>query len=210
MPSLPLVNEIASETSAKTVRLTGMSLTVLFTCLTAANRLADWTGAGYELTPLEIDEIYTILDQARRQLMIGFTGQVIMLAADSAPDGCLLCDGTTYDRVDYPDLYAVLAGGFIVDADHFMVPDLREKFVYGSSPSQAISTTGGEAAHVLTEAELAVHAHSIGGAGTSVAAPGAVPVLTPSIFPSATGSTGSSVAHNNIPPYLTLAFYIVS
>lgn len=210
MPNLLEVEAIASNTPTKMVTLSGMTVTILFTCITAAYRLYDWQGVGYELTPTEIGQIRDILDQANRELMESQIGQVLMSAAADAPAGLLLCDGTTYDRVDYPQLYDALAAGFIVDADHFVVPDLRERFVYGSSPSTAVATTGGEAAHILTEAELAVHSHSIGGAGTSVAAPGAVPVLTPSIFPSSTGSAGSSVAHNNIPPYLTLAFYIVA
>lgn len=210
MPSLPIVNEIGSETSAATVRLSGMSLTVLFSCLTAANRLADWQGAGYVLTPAEIEEINTLLDQARRELMVGYVGQIIMSAAADPPDGCLICDGATYEREDYPDLYAVLPSIFIVDGDHFKVPDLRETFPYGTSTTVSIGDTGGAATVTLSESEIPSHVHGIGGAGTSVAAPGAVPVLTPSIFPASTGSTGGGAAHNNVPPYLALAFYIVT
>jgi len=210
MPSLAMIEDIASNTAARTVTLSGMSVTVLFSCLDAANRLYDWRGADGQPNSAEIDQIYAILGAARHELMQSQIGEVRAYATAAAPPGCLLCDGLTYARADYPDLYDQLAAGFIVDSDNFMVPDLRERFVYGASVAADISTTGGEAAHVLTESELAVHAHSIGGAGTSVAAPGAIPVLTPSIFPASTGSAGGSVAHNNIPPYLTLAYYITA
>lgn len=57
----------------------------------------------------------------RDDIMIG---SVILSAVDTAPTNTLLCDGSQYLRVDYPNLYAVLAAAFIVDADNFTVPNL--------------------------------------------------------------------------------------
>lgn len=210
MPNLAAVQAIASDTPPRTVMLSGMSVTVLFTALDACNRLYDWQGAGFGLDPAEIDLIDQILGDARHQLMQGQIGQVIMSAVDQPNFGLLLCDGANYARTDYPDLYSVLPGIFIVDSDNFIVPDLRETFPYGSSPSISIGDTGGEASVTISEGEMPSHVHGIGGAGTSIAAPGAVPVLTPSILPGSTGATGGDAAHNNIPPYLALAFYIVA
>lgn len=210
MPNLAIIEEIASNTPPRTVTLSGMSVTVLFSCLDAANRLYDWQGADVPLSPAEIDQIQAILSDARHELMLTRIGEVIMSASSSAPTGCLLCDGATYERVDYPDLYTVLPSIFIVDGDQFTVPDLRDKFVIGGDVPTDIGQTGGDATVTLSESQIPAHVHGIGGAGTSVAAPGAVPVLTPSIFPGSTGSTGGGGSHNNIPPYLALAFYIVA
>ena len=210
MPNLAAVQAIASDTPPRTVMLSGMSITVLFSALDACNRLYDWQGAGFGLDPAEIDLIDEILGDARHELMVGMIGQVIMSAGNNAPYGTLICDGATYERTDYPDLYAILPGIFIVDGDHFKVPDLRETFPYGSSSTISIGDTGGEASVTLSESQIPAHVHGIGGAGTSIAAPGAVPVLTPSILPGTTGATGGDAAHNNIPPYLALAFYIVA
>lgn len=57
-------------------------------------------------------------------------GAVVMLATD-LPDNMLNCDGTQYNRVDYPDLYAALDTVFHVDADHFKTPDMRSRSPIG-------------------------------------------------------------------------------
>jgi len=49
-------------------------------------------------------------------------GSLILYATGTAPNGTLLCDGSAYLRTDYPQLYAVLASPYIVDANHFTTP----------------------------------------------------------------------------------------
>jgi len=49
-------------------------------------------------------------------------GSILLYARATAPAGTLLCDGTIYNRVDYPALYAVLAPQFIIDANTFITP----------------------------------------------------------------------------------------
>lgn len=51
-------------------------------------------------------------------------GSVVLYATATAPSGTLPCDGTTYNRVDYPALYAVLASVFIIDANTFKTPNI--------------------------------------------------------------------------------------
>jgi hypothetical protein len=85
-------------------------------------------------------------------------------------------------------------------------PDLRDMFVVGAGTTYAVGATGGEATHVLTEAELAIHHHtyvktnfSANTGGTTAAgyvSPGAVD----------TGDAGSNTAHENRPPYYALAY----
>jgi len=212
MPNLLEIQNIAADTPARTVTLSGMTVTVLFSTLDAANRLHDWWGAGYELTPVEIDEIYAALATARRELMLSHIGEVRSTAAATLPDGCLWCDGGTYERVDYPDLYASLAPAFILSADEFFVPDLRGKFVSGAVVVGDVGQTGGEAAHTLTVDEIPSHSHTIPLTATTLALePGEVAVITPiPILTSSTGDTGGGSSHNNIPPYLSLGYYIVA
>lgn len=212
MPDLAIVESIASNTPTRTVTLSGMTVTVLFSCLDAANRLYDWQGAGFDLTPAEIDQIEAILAEARRELMASLVGQVVMWAGENAPENFLLCDGATYARADYPALYNALATFFIVDSANFVVPDLRDRFVLGGATVGDVGASGGEETHTLIESEIPSHSHSIPATATTLAVePGEVTVLTPiPIITSSTGNTGGGGAHNNMPPFLTLRYYIVA
>lgn len=210
MPNLRTLELFAEELPPRSVTLSGMSATLALTCLDAANRIYDWNYDGEPLTDEQIDQVQLILGVARKELMVSRIGEVIMSASDETPSGCLFCDGTVYDASDYPELYSLLAPEFIVDATQFRVPDLRQSFPMGVDAPLDVGETGGTATVTLSESEIPSHSHSIGGAGTTIAAPGAVPVLTPSIFPGSTGSTGGGGSHTNIPPFVGLAFYIVA
>jgi hypothetical protein len=48
---------------------------------------------------------------------------IILYATESTPQGTLPCDGATYNRVDYPELYAALNSIYIIDADTFVTPN---------------------------------------------------------------------------------------
>lgn len=68
-----------------------------------------------------------------------FVGEVRMFYAESAPDGFLICDGTTYDKADYPELVNALFSltdttPYEVSGDDtkFKVPDLRGEFLRGT------------------------------------------------------------------------------
>lgn len=152
-------------------------------------------------------------------MYLGFVpmiGQVIPYVTASPPDNCLICDGSTYARLDYPDLYAKLASVFIIDADHFVVPDLRGRTIIGMNTSYPMGSAGGEVTHQLTEAELASHAHAYDpvvvvdvdledlGLPQGNAAQ-IVPLATENTY-----ATGGNQAHNNMQPYLALQYAIVA
>jgi len=59
-------------------------------------------------------------------------GSIIQIFASLPPEGWLLCNGDEYDRVDYPDLYAVLPANHKVDADTFVVPSMAGRFPRGA------------------------------------------------------------------------------
>jgi len=179
--------------------------------LTYESNWVQTTGISPALAAAAAQEMY---DDCAESLGFCMTGQIVAFAGDTAPDRWLMCDGTTYLRVDYPDLYATLDAAFIVDADHFSVPDLRGRTLLGagSGPGltpRSVGATGGEEAHQLTVAELASHSHSISTQlpiGTAVPPP--LDDLIQNPFPGSTGNTGGDTPHNNMQPFLALNYII--
>jgi len=171
------------------------------------------------------DEMYADFVQSLGDCMIG---QVTEWAGAALPAGWLDCDGTTYLKTDYPDLYAALDAAFIVDASHFIVPDLRGRSVVGVGAGsgltpRAMNDTGGEENHVLTTVELAAHTHTDSGhthtegstvptaitIGPGAPAPAAIgsPSITGTGF-SSIQSAGSDSPHNTMHPFGALRFII--
>lgn len=148
----------------------------------------------------------------RMRPMIG-----LMFPAPTAtvPDGCLICDGTTYQREDYPDLYAVLGAAYILNADEFYVPDCRAKVIAGVGNYDGVDFIEfefiGESAHTLVESELPSHLHTVHDHIPSLALePGEMVVSSPNPFDNVTGFTGNDQAHNNIQPTIVLNWVIVA
>lgn len=158
-------------------------------------------------TPEEVtDEINKATDEMvfAGCLMIG---DVTIIARDPAVWE-LTCDGATYNRVDWPDLYAVIHPAFIIDADTFSVPDLTDRFIFIGT---GVGDTGGESSHVLTVAELPAHTHGEQDPGLVEVQVGlgAFPLSDPGL-PSQTGSTGGGDAMPIMPPYATLQAVIIA
>ena len=92
--------------------------------------------------------------------MQSLVGIIMPVMTSVAPIGTLVCDGSTYLRADYPNLYDALDSAFIIDADSFRVPDLRNSFVMGASVDHAMGDTGGSDEVTLTEAQMPTHTHT--------------------------------------------------
>lgn len=152
------------------------------------------------------------------------TGEVIAYATSDAPDGTLACDGATYLRVDYPNLYSVLASAFIQDSDHFSVPDLRGRSIIGIGTgagltARAMNDDGGEETHGLSVSELPAHSHKRNPGGSaeftllydfSVSDNAWLSGSAKTILPTDTGETGGDTAHNTMHPFLALGYAIVT
>ena len=152
-------------------------------------------------------------------------GTVQMWVTGTPPDGWLLCDGSTENVNDYPDLGSLLGGS---PGGQFSLPDLSGRFPLGvgnnglgGSNNHPYGETGGDESVILTESQIPVHNHDSGTLAT------AYPYKTRSftgtqndrdgsdvnLFDSSeitgnTGDTGGGEAHNNMPPYYTLYFII--
>jgi microcystin-dependent protein len=160
-------------------------------------------------------------------------GEIKMFAGVTPPANWKLCDGTVYLNSDIPLLAPVLNNAFGgVAGTSNAVPDLRSRFPIGyqAGGTLPIGTMGGEATHVLTEAEMPTHVHTITDPGhvhdiVDNLAPGTVfgsYALTGSVnqlqdldqnTQSATtgitiNSTGGGGAHQNLPPFLSINFII--
>lgn len=155
------------------------------------------------------------------------TGMIFPAATVITDPNFLLCDGTVYVIATYPTLGALLGALYGGNGSTtFGVPDMRDQFAVGVSSTKGIGTTGGEAAHLLTKPELPslqlalvsdeagsglFFGTDAGNGGTGATgdytgigvvnhAAGRKQVLTQSL--------GSGTAHNNLPPYRALYYYI--
>jgi microcystin-dependent protein len=73
-------------------------------------------------------------------------GMVVDYAGATPPPGWLLCDGASYLRADYPDLFTAIGTAYgSADGTHFNVPDCRGRVTAGFAASGGhtdVSTLG--------------------------------------------------------------------
>lgn len=130
------------------------------------------------------------------------------------------------------------ASDLIIDVDTFQTPDLRNRFIYGANDPVDILGSGGTTEHTLTTDEMPAHSHTTQphshttqphahgyiSAVPAVTTGGEIPVPTVSASPAITDvstvlvdaatvtvdTSGSGLAHNNMPPYLILGYAMVA
>jgi len=78
------------------------------------------------------------------------------------------------------------------------------RVLLGAGGGYTAGTTGGEATHTLTEAEMPSHSHTMTVYGSGVAGAGATWGYGGSTNTATINSTGSGTAHNNLQPYLVV------
>jgi microcystin-dependent protein len=151
LPALP-----ASGTSLVTLSSSGAMGTVAPDGNTIIN-----TGTTLEVGPGSI---------SNTQVVGGFglipTGAITQFAGSAAPNGYLLCDGTSYTRTAQAGLFAVIGTAYgAADSTHFNVPDMRGFFPRGAVPSglNAISGSG-----TVTSNQATFTAHAVNRTGFMV------------------------------------------
>ena len=152
-------------------------------------------------------------------------GSIVMWPGDTAPDGWLLCDGTSYKRSDYANLFNVIGNKYnngVVLFDRFKVPNLQSRFPLGASSKYSLGDTGGESTVTLNEQQIPEHNHQLkemlsakssgsGWLGVNLNGGGSGKMenfVSPNNVYPTTENTGGGQPHNNMPPYLVVNFII--
>jgi len=156
-------------------------------------------------------------------------GAIVAFATANVPDNALECDGGSYAREDYQELYDSLDSVYILDDNTFIVPDLRGRVVVGLGTGSGLSPRSmdesfGVETHTLVTSEIPAHNHTQNPhTHTELIAVGALaeaPIIpVPSAIPGAgvTGgttatnnATGGDGAHENMQPSLVLRYCIIA
>lgn len=104
------------------------------------------------------------------------SGSMLPFGGAAAPSGYLLCDGTSYLRATYPNLYSAIGNAYgTVDGTHFNVPDFRGLFLRGvtgsssndpNASTRTASNPGGNAGNnvgSLQQDQVGPHTHTMSG-----------------------------------------------
>lgn len=228
---------VLNGTTASTPNLTAGSFKVSGTAVTSVaadlNILSGAAAAGVTATEFGyLNGVTSAIQTQLNAISTPPTASITMYGGTSAPTGWLLCNGDAVSRSTYADLFTIVGETYGAgDASStFNLPDLRDRFAIGAGTTYAAAATGGAATHTLTEAEMPSHTHT---ATSTVTDPGHSHVLpygdsgsegdgwdgngNSSTTNSATtgitvattnAATGGGGAHNNLPPYIGLAFII--
>ena len=181
-------------------------------------------GIGTESPGVKLEVNGRIKDQTGFVMPVG---SIIPYGGATAPAGWLLCDGTSFLKTDYPDLFGVIGAAYgSADGNHFNVPDLRGRVAVGKNAATfaALGAAGGEETHTLTTGELATHthiqdAHSHTFTVYQTLAEGngypraSVHPVTPSdqgtsAATATNQNTGGGLSHNNLQPYQIVNYII--
>lgn len=165
---LDALNTLAADNVTAWFRLSAMSQAVLFYATRYWGERFNWIDSENpldEVTDSDWEEISFDVAQLLYEAKIPMIGYIIPFVTLDPPTNVLPCDGSTYLRIDYPNLYDVIDPFFIVDADHFNVPDLRGRTVIGVGAGSGLTNrnvgdSGGQETVTLTTADMPSHNHT--------------------------------------------------
>lgn len=149
-------------------------------------------------------------------------GPRIFIEAGDNRSGCVACDGTSFLRATYPDLFNSLGGTSspwgLPDGTHFNVPDLRGRAPIGTGTGvgltgRTLGTTNiGEETHLLSSGEMPSHTHPLKYNTRFIPGNASLGTFNPvdmtDVTVTATDATGGGGAHNNMQPSSVFNFFI--
>lgn len=148
-------------------------------------------------------------------------GSISLWNTNTPPVGYLICDGTTYSKSQYPDLYDALGSDYQISAEQFKVPDFRGLIPIGAGIHQdansksktfTLGTEYGEYEHTQTINEMPVHNHTSNNEQFSTALTPKTRINTggteSGVANNPTGYTGGGQPFNVMQPSLTVNFII--
>ena len=139
-------------------------------------------------------------------------GSVIAIWTQDIPPGTLLCDGSVYNRSDYPDLYEVLVPDLQITASTFLVPLLNNNYIRATGILSNVNTTVGNDFFSLTIAQMPPHTHSYArssGSGPAQAGTG-FPASTNIVGGFNTNSRGSGAQIDNRPSSIRARYVMIA
>lgn len=192
-----------------------------------------WPDFKVAKTPAELEAYDKKQDEDILKLAPQPLGIVQLWAGESVPANYALCEGQQLRITEYPDLYAAIGTVYNSGYDYngksystvsgyFRLPDLRSRFIVGYSPNDsdynAVAKVGGRKTVALTTDQLPAHGHAffgnvwrrgtplpytqIGSNDYNVSGDSNVSQATDFV----SAQTGGGAAHENRPPYYTLAY----
>jgi len=205
--NLDALNQLAADYPPQSTHvISNTSFCVLFFLQKQLSSRSTWVERDdpYDIiTDTQWDELEEYIDRAYKELMTTMIGQVVPYVTEDPPPNVLPCDGSTYLRTDFEELYLLLDPYFITDADHFTVPDLRGRMVIGAGlgsglTSREVGDEGGLEDVTITVGTLPAHSHTADAhshsdsghthaetsATATVIPPGEIPVPLASAIPS--------------------------
>lgn len=174
-----------------------------------------WMYNDGSLTDSQWDILDAELSLCLDELMYSIVGSIVAFVASPPVSSPFLpCDGSTYQKSDYPLLYDALNPVYILDVNSFTVPDLRDRFPVGAGGNYLVGAVGGLDNVSLSVAELPSHSHgyqqpTFGVDIESVGVPDPTGVGNPPVLLQ-TGATGGNDAHENRPPFHAVDYFIVA
>lgn len=97
-------------------------------------------------------------------------GSVFWLAAQTAPEGYLICDGSAVSRTEYADLFAAIGTTFGTGdgSTTFALPNLQAAFIRGAGSQDGYSATFGQKQEATKWVKIATDSKTVGNSDKSV------------------------------------------
>lgn len=184
--------------------------------------------AAQRIAALEA-EVERLKSQGGQQGDTEPVGVIKMYAGLTAPEGYMLCTGASLRIDEYPELYKVIGTTFndapfwdgkprlVTEGNLFRIPDLRSRFIVGYNPNDggynALGKTGGAKTVTLTVEQMPKHAHNIIAVHRNTNTTDNERCYswndtTVVQNDKKTAPAGGSKAHENRPPFYSLAYII--